>query len=57
MKQEAEREGMGSSIGGRRPGVNPDELMFKLRVKEQVVVNWVKDGEVFQQGIQYPCWS
>lgn len=48
---------MGSSIGGRRPGVNPEELMFKLRVKEQVVVNWVKDGEVFQQGIQSPCWS
>lgn len=25
---------MGSSIGGRRPGVNPEGLMFKLRVKD-----------------------
>ena len=33
MKQEAERWSMGSSIGGRSPGVNPEGLMFKLRVK------------------------
>lgn len=34
MKQEAERWSMESSIGGRRPGVNPEGLMFKLRVKD-----------------------
>lgn len=47
MKQEAERWSMESSTGGRRPGVNPEGLMLI-------------EGEgckVFQQGIQYSCWS